>query len=97
MFRHIVLLTLDPDAGADAAASICESLRALPGKIPEIRSYVIGLDAGLDPTKATLAVLAGFDDLDGYLVYRDHPEHRKVIDEEITPVLAARSAIQFEE
>ena len=93
MFRHVVLLTFD--GPADVAEGIAASLTSLPGLIPEIRSYQIGLDAGINPGNASLAVIADFDDQDGYLVYRDHPEHRRVIDEQITPVLTSRSAIQF--
>ena len=95
MFRHIVLITVEPSAGDEAVASIMTSLRTLPAEIPEIRSYIVGADAGLNPGNASFGVVADFDDADGYLVYRDHPEHRKVIDEQITPVLAARTAIQF--
>ncbi len=97
MFRHIVLLTVEPSAGDDAVTAITGSLRGLPALIPEIRSYVVGVDAGLNPGNASIAVVAGFDDEAGYIVYRDHPDHRKVIDEQITPVLASRTAIQFAE
>ncbi len=39
---------------------------------------------------------SGFDDVAGWRAYRDHPEHRRVIDEHIQPVLAERAALQFE-
>ena len=96
MFRHIVLLTLDAGATAEQRAAIVDALSMLPARIPEIASYVIGTDAGVNQGNADLCVMADFDDRDGYLVYRDHPEHRAVIDERITPVLASRTAIQFE-
>ena len=38
--------------------------------------------------------LADFDDVDGYLVYRDHPDHQAVIRERIRPILADRAAVQ---
>ncbi len=97
MFRHIVLFTLGPDAPADAASTIAATLRGLPAQIPEIRSYVVGLDAGHAAGNADVSVIAGFDDAAGWMTYRDHPDHRKVLDEQITPVLASRVAIQFEE
>jgi hypothetical protein len=96
MFRHIVLLTLVDDASDEQRDAIVERLSVLPGTIDEIRSYTIGTDAGVNQGNADLCVVADFDDRDGYLVYRDHPDHRAVIDERITPVLESRSAIQFD-
>ncbi len=95
MFRHIVLLTFtDTTTEADLDA-VVGGLRALPGVIPEIRRYVVGRDAGVNEGNAGLGVVADFDDVAGYLVYRDHPRHRQVIDDHITPHLSDRSAIQF--
>ena len=42
-----------------------------------------------------LVVVADFDDVDGYLVYRDHPDHQAVIAEHIRPILADRAAVQY--
>ena len=94
MFRHIVLLSIDPAAGDETADRIVSALRGLPALIPELRSYVVGRDAGLADDNATIAVVADFDDEAGYLTYRDHPEHQRVIAEEIRPVLVGRTAVQ---
>ncbi len=80
----------------DAAESIVAGLSTLPGQITEIQRYSIGTDAGVNQGNADVSVVADFDDRDAYLVYRDHPVHRAVIDERITPVLESRSAIQYE-
>jgi hypothetical protein len=45
---------------------------------------------------ADFAVVAEFDDEAGYLVYRDDPEHRRIIAEYLRPILASRAAVQFE-
>ncbi len=42
------------------------------------------------------AVFAGFDDMDGYLAYRDNPEHRAIIRDHIAPIVESRAAVQFE-
>ena len=39
---------------------------------------------------------ADFDDLEGYLTYRDNPEHRAIIAEFIRPITAERAAVQYE-
>ena len=41
-------------------------------------------------------VAADFDNLDDYIEYRDHPDHRAVILEQIAPILAERAAMQLE-
>ena len=94
MFRHVVLLTIDPSAPT-APATIVAALRDLPGAIPEIRDYEVGTDLGLAETNATIAVVAGFDDRAGFEAYRDHPAHLAVIEELILPVLVDRTAVQF--
>jgi hypothetical protein len=42
------------------------------------------------------AVFAGFDDMDGYLAYRDNPEHLAIIRDHIRPITESRAAVQFE-
>ena len=97
MFHHIVLLELQPDTPEDAIDELVDALRGLPDAIEEIRSYRVGRDAGLADDNATVAVVAGFDDEDGYAVYRDHPVHQAVITELIRPRLVRRSALQHHE
>jgi hypothetical protein len=96
MFRHIVLLTFTDEATDARLDDVVAALRGLPSAVPSIRSYQVGRDAGLADGNAGIGVVADFDDVDGYLLYRDHPAHVAVITELIRPVLAARSAIQHE-
>ena len=97
MFRHVVLLTWNADATAEQRAAVPEGLRTLPALIPEIRSYHVGLDAGLAAAgNSDLVVVADFDDVAGYVVYRDHPAHLDVIARSIKPILASRAAVQHE-
>jgi hypothetical protein len=95
MFRHIVLLTWTPEATEEQQAGVAAALRELPGLIPEIRSYVIGPDAGINQGNASFGVVADFDSAEDYVVYRDHPAHHKVITEHVLPILAGRAAVQY--
>jgi hypothetical protein len=95
MIRHIVLMTLRPDADPAAAQEIVEALRGLPAVIPAIRDYQAGVDLGISSGNATVAATSTFDDEAGYLEYRDHPAHREVIERLIDPVRESRAAIQF--
>jgi hypothetical protein len=94
-FRHVVLFRFRDDATAEQKRTLEQRLNALPGVIPELRAYAVGGDAGINPGNLDFAVVADFDDQDGYLVYRDHPEHRDVIDECVTPIVAERRAVQY--
>ena len=96
MFRHVVLLRWKPEATPEQRAAVERGLAALPGRIPEIRSYSIGTDAGVNEGNYDLVVVADFEDVDDYLVYRDHADHQAVIREHIAPILAERAAIQHE-
>jgi hypothetical protein len=96
MFRHIVLLTFSDEATDAHLDDIVVALRGLPAAVPSIRSYQVGRDAGLADGNAGIGVVADFDDVDGYLAYRDHPAHTDVITNRIRPMLAARTAIQHE-
>jgi len=95
MFRHIVLLTLEPETPDARRRAIIDALRMLPGSVESIRSYSCGLDARIAEGNADVCAVGDFDDEAGYLHYRDHPAHRRVITELIAPVLASRSAIQY--
>lgn len=94
-FRHIALFKFRDGVTAEQKKALEEHLYELPGAIPELRAYSIGEDAGINPTSLDFAVVADFDDRDGYLVYRDHPTHRAIIDEYVTPIVAERSAVQY--
>lgn len=94
MFHHIALLELRADTSEDDIDELVAELRRLPDAIDEIRSFRVGRDAGLADDNATVAVVAGFDDEDGFAVYRDHPTHQRVIAELIRPRLVRRSALQ---
>jgi hypothetical protein len=96
MLRHTVLLTLSTDPDSETTKAILAALRQLPAQISSIREYEVGADLGLNEGNATIAVVARFDDEKGYVEYRDHPAHRAVIDELISPVRQSRAAIQFE-
>ncbi len=97
MLRHVVLLEFDDSASADHIDQVVARLEELPAALPRLRSYLIGRDLQLASGNAHLAVIAEFDDIDGYLEYRDHPVHRRIVDEMIAPHLRHRAATQFDD
>ena len=82
-------------------------IQPFPGSQPEYRALeparlartdtqvlLLGTDAHVNEGNYDLVVVADFDDVDGYIVYRDHPDHQAVIREHVAPILAERAAIQ---
>ncbi len=96
MFRHVVMFRFADDTTDEQKAALRAGLQRLPEVIPEIRAYRFGDDLGLRDDNFDFVVTADFDDVDSFVVYRDHPDHQKAIAELITPIITARAAVQFE-
>ena len=96
MIRHTVQLRFTQGTDDATVTAIAESLRTLPSLIPEIRAYSVGRDLSLAADNAHLVVQGDFDDVADYETYRDHPEHRAIIEAQILPALDARLATQVE-
>jgi hypothetical protein len=95
VIRHVSLLTFVPDATDEQISALEEAMSHLPERLP-IRSYKYGRDAGLNEGQASFAVVADFDNVDDYLEYRDDPEHGRILSNLIGPILASRTATQYE-
>ncbi len=96
MFRHVVTFRWNSSATPATLQALSEALATLPGAIPTIRDYRFGPDAGINEGNLDFAVVADFDDIDGYLLYRDHPAHTRIIAELIAPFIETRAAVQFD-
>ncbi len=93
--RHVSTLTFRDDTTDEQVEEIVAALRLLPSQIEELRSYVVGVDAGLSEGNASLAIVADFDSVEGYETYRDHPAHQAVA-QLFIPVLTGRAAVQHD-
>ncbi len=95
-YRHVVVLQLKPQTSNEQRDRIVTELRALPGLIPALRAYSVGVDARLRDDNFDIAIVADFDDSAGFAQYRDHPEHLRVIKDHIAQHVSARAAVQHE-
>jgi Stress responsive A/B Barrel Domain len=96
MIRHVVLFRWTEQATGEQKQRVAKELARLPSVVPSVRAYRIGADLGLRPGNFEFAVAADFDDVDGYLAYRDHPEHRAIVEAFINPIVTERAAVQYE-
>lgn len=96
MFRHVVMFSFTEEAPEETKQAIRDGLAALPEIIPEIRAYRFGDDAGLNPGNFDFVVVGDFDNVEGFLTYRDHPAHAQLVKDLIAPAVSRRAAVQHE-
>ena len=94
-FHHVVMFRWTDAVDAGHIAKVAAWLDELPGAIPEIKRYQHGPDAGINTGNFDYVVVGEFADVDGYLVYRDHPFHRELIQTLIRDFISDRAATQF--
>ncbi len=94
MFRHVVSFRWRDDADPAAIEAVEQGLARLPEVIEEIRGYELGHDAGLSDDTYDFVLVATFDDEAGFRHYRDHPEHRRVVDQDIAPIIDSIVRVQ---
>lgn len=95
MFHHIVLLQFTAKSTADAHRDIVDALQALPALIDEIIDYEVHADAGLDETNAHMSVHGTFVNEAAWRAYSSHPEHLRLLDGMIKPILEHAARTQF--
>lgn len=95
MLHHVVTFDLKPDAPSGQVEQIAAALHALAATLPALRSIAVGADLGLREGNAGFAVVAAFDDVEGFRAYADHPEHLRVVKELIGPLIEGRHPVQF--
>ncbi|MFN8022176.1 MAG: Dabb family protein [Acidimicrobiales bacterium] len=96
MITHVAVFTWAPGTTPEQVAEVEAALLTLPGRIPSIRRYTVGANAGLVDGNADFAVVATFDDAAGWRAYDTDPDHVRMKVELIKPLLASRTALQFE-
>ena len=83
--------------GVDNAAieAVADALDALVATVPEVVSYVHGPDLGVSEGNFDYVIVGDYASVENYVVYRDHPEHQRIIAEMIKPHVAKRAAVQY--
>ena len=96
MIRHVAVFSWD-DAMTDALQQqLAAELTELAPRLPGLRAYHAGPDAGLVDGNFDFAVVADFDDADSYFAYRTNPEHQDIISRLSGPHATARASVQYE-
>ncbi len=81
MLRHIVMMKFNDKEPIDKVSyEIKEMLTSLVNKIDSLKSMEVGLNISTKPSAHHLVLIADFDDEKGLNIYREHPEHVKILD-----------------
>ena len=95
MIRHVAMFRWKDGVSADHAEHTAAALRALPAAIPQLVSYHVGPDLGINKGNFDFCVVAEVHSYEAFEAYRDHPQHQAVLQEYITPHVEQRVAVQF--
>lgn len=71
-------------------------LDRLPALVPGIESFTHGPDLGVREGNADYAVVATLRSVEALADYFDHPEHVRIINDVVAPMLESKQAVQFE-
>lgn len=95
MIRHVAVFRFAPEFTAAQREHWMSLLRALPSKIPSLRSMSVGVDVLGGPSSHELAIVADFDDIEGLEAYNRHPAHAEVL-RISAPVKLSLATVDFE-
>jgi len=83
MFNHIVLFKLKDFQNDQLKSEIRDQIKIdllnLKGKIDELKNIEVGVNFEPNSPSFDISLITRFDSFEGFLVYRDHPEHQKVV------------------
>lgn len=96
MIRSVTLIRFKEGTGAATREAVRQAYLQLPAHIPELLAIHPGLDLGLLPDTADLAVVAEFATRDDFLAYAQHPAQAEIIFPVCGPVLAGWQTLQQE-
>lgn len=94
MFRHCVMFRFKESVGPETVASIEAQLQGL-AKLPMVRGYQYGPDAGLAEGNFDYMLVADFEDEAAYQAYAVDADHQRVLAEYLRPNIAERAAVQY--
>ncbi len=79
MIKHVVMLKFKKDAQETGIGELEKKLGALPGVIPEIKSYEFGRDVLRSERSYDFALVSVFEDIEFLKRYQIHPRHKEVL------------------
>jgi hypothetical protein len=99
MIKHVVMWKIRDELDGKSKNEICREIKALletlPGKIPLIRHYEVGINAIPSDASDDLILISEFDSAEDLSAYAVHPDHVKVA-EVIARAKLTRNAVDYQ-
>jgi hypothetical protein len=95
MMRHIAVFRFRDGTTDEEIASVDRGLAALPALIPEIEAYNFGRDLGVADGTWDYAVAADFADEAAFKLYAGHPDHVRVVETFVKPLVVETARTQI--
>ncbi len=92
--QHVVVFRWAPTASPDTGR-LARALTDFVATLPGVLAYGCGPDLELREINDDFAVTATFADEHALATYLDHPEHKQITAEQVTPYLAEKHICQF--
>lgn len=96
MLRHIVLVTLNPEASDAQVADWRAATRQMCETSPDVLSYTFGENVGSGPNHHDAAIVADFEDMAAFRRYVSGPIHAAYVEDHARHVVTRLAAIQHE-
>jgi stress responsive alpha/beta barrel protein len=93
--RHVVLFRFADGTTGEQVRALADGLDEMPEAVGVMLDYRHGRDLGINEASWDYAVVGDFATADDYTTYRDHPDHRALIRDLVTPIVAERVSLQF--
>ncbi len=82
MIKHVVMWKIRDELDGKPKSELCREIQALletlPGKIPLIKKYEVGINAIPSDASDDLILISEFDSAEDLSAYEIHPEHVRV-------------------
>jgi hypothetical protein len=96
MIHHIVCFRFREGTTTDQVAAAGDALRAMQGRIPEVRSVRWGPNLAPSAGEYSHVLTVALDDMAAVNRYLEHPAHLEVVARYLAPIREARLAIDIE-
>ena len=82
MIKHVVawLIKDTVNTKEENIQQLKQMLEALPWQISQLNSLEVGINFNSSKNSYDIILITSFDSIDDMNIYRNHPEHKKVVD-----------------
>jgi hypothetical protein len=94
MLRHVVVLKWKKELSDEQAERVRSALDDLGSQSPDVRAFSHGWDLRIRAGGYDYALVADFDDADGWRAYSAHPAH-DVVRQVMRDLVETQTVVQF--